>query len=520
MAGCQSLNRPEEDPVEPYLQPSSGRDDFAASRARWEQMVARLSDVEMMACTQQVLEEYVTAAGRDLQRQLMQDQLDARTAREPRLRQVAGADGVTRRRAETGHRRLVATTVGPVEVRRIAYRAPGASNLHPADAQLALPQRLYSFPLQRQVVHEVAAGSLRAAREALIRATGQHVGTRQLMQIATEAAVDIRDFYQPAADRGADPAGADRRDVLVLSLDATGVNMIPADLREPAPTRPTGPQPPSAQLARRERTGRTRMAVVTAIYDAAPVPRTAADILPADPAERATRRPGPRTRGRKVDASLEYSVAPMVTALFDQAETRDRQHRRRWVVLVDGANHQLDRIRQEAERRGVHIDIVIDFIHVLEYLWKAAEDLHTSHNARAAFVRATARDLLQGHAPRVVADLHARLRIRAQTSEPAPGLERATAYLQAKQPYLNYHIALALGWPIATGVIEGCCRYLVKDRLDITGARWSLTSAEAVLLLRAVITNGDFDQYWQFHLDREHQRTHTSRYQDLYALAA
>jgi hypothetical protein len=249
--------------VEPYPQPASVRDDFAASRACLEQMVARLSDAEMMACTQHALEEYVTTAGRELQRQLMQDQLDARAAREPRLGQVAGADGVARTRAETGHQRLVATTVGPVEVNRIAYRAPGAPNLHPADAQLALPQRLYSFPLQRQVVHEVAAGSLRAAREAIIRATGQHLGTRQLMQIATEAAADLRDFYQPAAD----PARAGSRDVLVLSVDATGVNMIPADLREPSPARPTGPQPPSAQLARRERTGRTRMAVVTATHN-------------------------------------------------------------------------------------------------------------------------------------------------------------------------------------------------------------------------------------------------------------
>lgn len=261
------------------------------------------------------------------------------------------------------------------------------------------------------------------------------------------------------------------------------------------------------------------MAVVTALYDATPAPRTAADILPADATERAARRAGPRTSGRKVDASLEHSVAPMVTALFDQAEARDPRHRRRWVVLVDGANHQLDCLQREAERRGVHIDIVIDFIHVLEYLWKAAEDLHPTHPARAAFVQAAARDLLQGHAPRVVADLNARLRARTDHN-PAPGLQRAAAYLHAKQPYLNYHIALALGWPIATGVIEGCCRYLVKDRLDITGARWSLTGAEAILLLRAVIANGDFDQYWQFHLDREYQRTHASRYKDQYTLAA
>jgi hypothetical protein len=412
---------------------------------------------------------------------------------------------------------LVATTVGRVEVSRIAYRAPEACNLYPADAQLALPDRMHSFPLQRLVVHEVAGGSLRAAREAIIRATGQHLGSRQLMQIAAEAAADIRDFYHNPADPR--PEHADGADVLVCSIDATGVNMIPADLREPAPPRPASPQPPSAQLSRRERTGRTRMAVVTAIYDAPPVPRSAADILPADAAERATRRVGPRCTGRVVNASLEHTVAPMVTALFDQAQARDPDHRRRWVMLVDGANHQLDCLQQEADRRGVHIDIIVDFIHVLEYLWKAAEDLHPTHPARAAFVAATARDLLEGHAPRVVADLRAHLRARGEDN-PAPGLRRAVAYLQAKLPYLDYHIALVLGWPIATGVIEGCCRYLVKDRLDITGARWSLNGAEAVLLLRAVIANGDFDQYWQYHLDQEQQRTHTSRYKDQFALAA
>ncbi len=77
-----------------------------------------------------------------------------------------------------------------------------------------------------------------------------------------------------------------------------------------------------------------------------------------------------------------------------------------------------------------------------------------------------------------------------------------------------------MGWPIATGVIEGACRHLVKDRLAITGARWSLPAAEAVLLLRALITNGDLDTYWKFHVQQEHQRTHTSRYQQQYHLAA
>jgi hypothetical protein len=77
---------------------------------------------------------------------------------------------------------------------------------------------------------------------------------------------------------------------------------------------------------------------------------------------------------------------------------------------------------------------------------------------------------------------------------------------------LHYDRALAEGLPIATGVIEGACRYLVKDRMGRTGARWSLTGAEAVLRLRALRASGDFDDYWLFHLEQEHQRTHQSRY--------
>ena len=92
-------------------------------------------------------------------------------------------------------------------------------------------------------------------------------------------------------------------------------------------------------------------------------------------------------------------------------------------------------------------------------------------------------------------------------------------YLINKKPDLDYPTALAAGWPIATGIIEGACRHLVKDRMDITGACWGLDGAEAVLRLRALISNGDFDTYWTWHLTREHHRTRLTHYQD-HTLAA
>jgi len=70
------------------------------------------------------------------------------------------------------------------------------------------------------------------------------------------------------------------------------------------------------------------------------------------------------------------------------------------------------------------------------------------------------------------------------------------------------------------GPVEGACRHIVKDRMDITGARWGLEGAEAILRLRALIASGDFDAYWRYHLRREHERIHGALYRESFALAA
>jgi hypothetical protein len=117
-------------------------------------------------------------------------------------------------------------------------------------------------------------------------------------------------------------------------------------------------------------------------------------------------------------------------------------------------------------------------------------------------------------------------RLSAAAEDPAlSGDKRKTllgtaGYLSNKTDYLHYDTALAAGWPIATGVIEGACRHLIADRFDITGARWSLDGAEAVLKLRALTSNDDLDAYWRHHLKQEHRRNHQARYQHEYAQAA
>jgi hypothetical protein len=190
-------------------------------------------------------------------------------------------------------------------------------------------------------------------------------------------------------------------------------------------------------------------------------------------------------------------------------------------VLVDGARHQLELIQAEAARRKVAIHILVDFLRVLESLWKAAGcPFQDADPAAEPWVATHALRILAGEVDAVIAARNRQATDAGLSTRQRGGIDSCIGYLQAKREFLDYKAALPAGWPIATGVIEGACRHLIGDRLDITGARWGLQGAEAVLKLRALCSNGDFDAYWQFHTRQEHRRVHQARYQHPLARAA
>ena len=127
---------------------------------------------------------------------------------------------------------------------------------------------------------------------------------------------------------------------------------------------------------------------------------------------------------------------------------------------------------------------------------------------------------MHGKSAQVAAGIRRRATTYGYSAAERAGADEAARYLDNKKDYLDYATALAKGWPIATGIIEGACRHIVKDRMDITGARWGLEGAEAILKLRAVIASGDFEDYWRFHLRREHERIRHARYRHGLILAA
>ena len=153
---------------------------FARSREAFAQAERWLAGPEAAGLDHAAVEDQLAVRGREMQRLLFQDYLDGRAAAEPRRVQVTGPDGICRTRAEAGHARPLASVFGPVTVTRIAYRAPGARNAHPADEQLNLPAGKHSHGLSKLVASAAARGSLAAACAQVRAQTGSPACTRSV----------------------------------------------------------------------------------------------------------------------------------------------------------------------------------------------------------------------------------------------------------------------------------------------------------------------------------------------------
>jgi hypothetical protein len=438
---------------------------FARSRTHATAVEGTLSSNEMIRKRHSDVEEFLDEKGREWARMMYEEHVALRASVEKPV-EVMGTDGVKRVSARDSERHLE-TIFGRVLVPRLSYQAPGSADLHPMDAALNLPREMFSHGIRRMVAKEAARASFDEVVEIVRDYTGSSIGKRHVEELAVRAAVDFDAFYE---HRAASRDGGE--DLLVISTDGKGVVMRHEDLREG--TRKAAEKSVrklETRLTPGEKSNRKRMAQVATTYSIAHFPRTPADILHTlrDADEVSAKRPRPTDK--RVWASVEKSSRAVIREAFADALRRDPDKRRRWVVLVDGDPKQLRAVKAEARRGG-------DVARTIR--WWAARRKNDDDSEQALRAIDTTCDYL--------AD---RTRTRL----------------------MHYKEALRDGLPIATGVIEGACRYLVKDRMDRTGARWSLTGAEAVLRLRAVRASGDFDAYWQFHLARDHQRNHASHYE-------
>jgi len=489
----QVLEDGTEVPVEEELAAAlAGTAEQFAGLAAWAADEARFCDLGER-------EEVIGTGGRELQRRLLEATLAVDAAREERAARVTSAAGIGHGSVEAGHERGVTSVFGPVRVSRMAYRNRREPNLYPADARWILPDDPYSLGMRALAAYHLAGGGFGQAQEVIRERTGVTVGRAQLTGLAEDLAAWTDDFYEQRA-RDADDDLPDT-DVIMMQGDGKGIALRPEHRK-------------NAGKADTAHPGIKKMAEIVAVADFTPAVREPQDI--AAPQARRRAHPGPKARDKWVSASITESIEDMIAAAYDEADRRDPQRVRQRVFLVDGNKQQITAIEAQAAERGLKVPVLIDYLHVSGYLGKAAGALHPGDPAAARqWADGQLLRVLHGRAKAVAATLAsvaARTRANPRRRLDLTDMDKAVTYLTNNHRHMRYDKALEKGWPIATGMIEGACRFVIEDRFGITGARWSPDGAETILKLRAVVVNGDLDDYMNYYKERYRSEHHLSRY--------
>jgi len=493
----------------------SPRDVFEPARQPFDELIADLQRPEAFDLQEARIEELVVRRGREVLRSVLQGYLDSRRQDRP-LGPVVGHEHVERTQQRSGVERDLTTELGSVVVGRISFGTPGHGSRRPLDAALNLPPTLYSLPLGKLVAEQVAPTSFEQAQHTVETQTSVTIGLRQMEEETQRAAVDFQAFYEQRQQKplsSSRPLRSRTGSLLILSSDGKGVVMRTEDLRpETRKKAEAAAKRPQRRLGPGEKKDRKRMAEVATVFTIEPFVRTAADIVREGKAVQDATPVRPKPQNKRVWASLTQDISEVIEEQFEEADWRDPERSKDWVVLVDGNKPQIAAYERKAQERGIELFLLVDLIHVIEYLWKAALPLHPGARGQAeTWVTDHLKALLQGDSRNVAAGIRRSATWRGLSVEQRAAVEDCADYLRDYAPYLRYAEALAAGYPIATGVIEGACRHLVQDRMDLTGARWRLASAEAVLRLRALQRSGDWEEYWRFHEQKEYERTHAAR---------
>ncbi len=407
--------------------------------------------------------------------------------------------GVLRRLPEQSQRRLV-TVFGKFVIPRFVYGSrPGQSvELVPTDQRLQLPASDMSYLLQdwnQMMSVEQPFGVVARSLQAIL-GLKQSVDTlEQGNQQMAQTAGAFRAAQPP-------PDPKDEGELLVVSEDNKGVPMV----------RPAEAAPVGAHLKKGEKANKKQMACIGVAYSVDRQVRTPEELVAAlfrDPGDK--RKNPPEACRKRYWAELTREVAGETVRAQDEVfkHLRDevKQRRKEGQVLVHLSDGQtsLEEDRKKYLPRDRKTVDVLDLLHVNPRLWEAAHLFHAEgSDEAAAFVRKQMLRVLKGKAKEVVDGLRqtgAKLR-----GAKATRLRKLCKFLEKNLHRMRYGRYLRAGYPIATGVIEGACRHVVKDRMERAGMRWKIPGAEAMLELRTVEVNGDWEGFQRYRIDAENKR--------------
>lgn len=381
---------------------------------------------------------------------------------------------------------------GTVEISRSYYYESGCGSWYPLDAGLNLPESGPSDLLRQWRERLSCDGRYKGVDKALRDILGLSVSTRAVAEEVGCDGAQVEGYYEASPA----PPPVPEATVLVVQADGKGVPMVLEPSTEPG-----------VRLGKGQKSGRKKEAIVTAVYTQAPAPRSVESVMQNlfhknKEKERATERTRPCNK--RLWATLLGKEAALLFA-FREAAKQEGAHIIARLALTDGA----EALQALVRKFFPTFQLILDFIHADEYLWDAANALLGEKSPeRNSWVEVRTRQLLSGQTSAVIDDLKEIAERKRTKAAAKKALLKTAGYYERNAPYMHYDQYLEAGWPIATGVIEGACRHIVKDRCELSGMRWTKEGAEALLHLRCVDQNGDWEDFHSFRRAKRHKETY------------
>ena len=507
---------------------------FSSAFFAFRQMQTWLSSAEAIYLDEASIEDYVQEHGREMLRLLLQAHIDERGTGDvgPALQvyspptpdttpnnanattpttdatsnnaeaapnDAGGQSASVRHGEKRYHPCTLRTVFGKVEVVRTAYAAAGQLSIHPLDEQLQLPERSFSYPLQARLVRRAVQGPFDEAVADVERDTGVRLSKRSAEQVVTKAAIDFQAFYRQNQVVDAGKTGP----IVVTGIDCKGVPMIKPEenLRK-------------VRRGKGDKKQKKRMATVATVRTQQVRVRTPEEVVESlfrttpkeKPPRKAKGMPVPEEH-KRVWADLIRSKDEVIAEVVQEVERVDPSGIKTHVALCDGERALQKRILPALQGVVPEAVLILDLMHALEKLWKVAYCFYPEGSEEAtAWVKERTLRVLKGKVSQVVKGMRNSATQRGLSGPKRATVDKAAKYLRRNRHLMKYEEYMKKGLPIASGCVEGACKNLIKDRMERSGMRWSLSGGDAMIRLRSLYLSGDLDDYWDFHLAEESRR--------------
>lgn len=389
---------------------------------------------------------------------------------------------------------------GELTIKRARYQTDAGSYYYPLDSQLNLPAQKYSYLLQKWLQASAVQTNYQKAAELLNEIFDHKLYACTSQRIGKKVSNHVDEFN----DQAPAPALESEGSHLGISADGKGIRMLPSERNNDNPDQSQQPR-----LGRGEKRGTKKQSTVTVDFSFNPASRTAEDIVASLLKERGKTQKETDTVSEKetartacnkhVRATLDGKENAM-NYLMQRMIKRDPSNTKPIIALIDGDNSQHRALDKALKKYKLYRRLdatILDIIHVAEYVWAVGTALNGEYNdKRLPWIREKLLAILQGNVGRVIGGFKQMITKQTTTSAQKHILQRTITYFENHREMMKYHIYLEKGYPIATGLVEGTCNCLVKDRMEQSGMRWSKQGATAILKQRAVRLNNDWQSFW------------------------